>query len=130
MSIADALAVADEVSPTPARAVTALKVLRAALSHVGPDSALMAFLEEHVRQVDVEGYAPEHDDEHGDGSLAAAAACYAMHAGGMPWELCEKYWPWEPHTFKPGTPKRDMEKAGGLLVAEWQRVQRAEVASG
>ncbi|HEY0862137.1 MAG TPA: hypothetical protein VGE19_14655 [Pseudoxanthomonas sp.] len=37
MSIEAALAVADEVSPTPARAVTALKVLRAALERASAD---------------------------------------------------------------------------------------------
>jgi len=34
-------------------------------------------LAERARQVNVEGWTPEHDDQHGDGSLALAAACYA-----------------------------------------------------
>lgn len=33
---------------------------------------------ERERQVTTEGWTPEHDAEHSDGSMAAAAACYAM----------------------------------------------------
>lgn len=32
---------------------------------------------ERQRQIDAEGWTPEHDDEHDDGSLAMVAACYA-----------------------------------------------------
>lgn len=35
---------------------------------------------ERQRQIDVEGWTPEHDDEHDDGSLAMAACCYAAPA--------------------------------------------------
>jgi hypothetical protein len=33
--------------------------------------------EERHRQISVEGWKPNHDDEHTDGSLGDAAACYA-----------------------------------------------------
>ena len=33
--------------------------------------------DERRRQVDAEGWTPEHDDEHDSGQLALAAACYA-----------------------------------------------------
>ena len=130
MSIEAALAVADEVSPTPARAVTALKVLRAALAHAGPGTALMAMLEERMRQVSVEGWTPEHDDEHRSGGLADAAACYALHGGGLPQELCLDHWPWDMSWWKPSSKMRDLEKAGALLIAECERLQRAEQADG
>ena len=32
---------------------------------------------ERQRQVSVEGWTPQHDDEHKDGEMAIAAACYA-----------------------------------------------------
>ncbi len=32
---------------------------------------------ERQRQIDVEGWTPEHDDEHDEGQMADAAACYA-----------------------------------------------------
>lgn len=133
MSIEAALAVADEVSPTPARAVTALKVLRTALAHVGPGTPLMAMLEERVRQVSVEGWTPEHDDEHSVGELAMAAACYALNAGDEDPQYHQgllKFWPWDAAWFKPTTWRRDLEKAGALLIAAYEREQRAEARNG
>ena len=35
---------------------------------------------ERQRQVEQEGWTPEHDDEHADGALAQAAGCYALQA--------------------------------------------------
>ena len=35
---------------------------------------------ERARQVSVEGWTPEHDDQATNGSLAIAAACYAISA--------------------------------------------------
>ncbi len=35
---------------------------------------------ERQRQMTAEGWTHEHDDEHDDGSLATAAACYAADA--------------------------------------------------
>ncbi len=37
-------------------------------------------LAERRRQVQVEGWTPAHDDEHGNGEMAVAASCYALHA--------------------------------------------------
>jgi hypothetical protein len=39
-------------------------------------------LAERQRQVSAEGWTPDHDDEHRDGAMAIAAACYAMQ--GLP----------------------------------------------
>ena len=36
---------------------------------------------ERQRQIDAEGWTPEHDAEHGDDALACAAAVYALPAG-------------------------------------------------
>ena len=139
MSIEAALAVADEVSPTPARAVTALKVLRVALAHAGPGTALMAMLEERMRQVSVEGWTPEHDDEHPPGELECAAACYAMwsrtspeseEAGSELPRMIRWWWPWEQSWFKPTSRKRNLEKAGALLLAAYERELRAEARNG
>ncbi|PZQ21140.1 MAG: hypothetical protein DI569_12810, partial [Sphingopyxis macrogoltabida] len=58
--------------------------LRAALSahqgEVEQGSAIDDIAAERRRQVEAEGWTPDHDDEHGDGSLAAAAATYAFSA--------------------------------------------------
>jgi hypothetical protein len=81
-------------------------------------------LAERVRQVEVEWWAPEHDDLHIDGELAEAAAAYASEAahswGGVPGG-----WPWAAKWWKPGTPRRNLVKAGALILAEIERLDRA-----
>jgi hypothetical protein len=79
-------------------------------------------LAEQERQMAVEGWAPEHDDEHGDGELAIAAECYALHAADG---NCRGLWPWDFRWWKPRTPRRDLVKAGALILAELDRIDRA-----
>ena len=76
---------------------------------------------EQQRQIDKEGWTPEHDDEHGDCQMAIAAACYADHnSNDEPFEWPDG-WPW-----KPTTPIRNLEKAGALIAAEIDRLLRIE----
>jgi len=93
-------------------------------------TALDLIAEERRRQVDAEGWTHEHDDSdaHEYGEIATAAACYAL-----PYDLREiergvpVQWPWETAWWKP-TPKdriRELVKAGALIVAEIERLQRA-----
>lgn len=97
-------------------------------------------LAERNRQQSVEGWTPEHDDTHNGGELARAAACYARHAsarGGIYAENPEVYqaesvpddWPWAEEWWKPTSPYRDLEKAGALILAEMERINRANCAS-
>lgn len=90
----------------------------------------MALLEaERRRQVEVEGWTPEHDDEHSDGELLHAAVLY-LWAGtdkaaptspsGVPIS-----WPWEPGWWKPKDRRSNLIRAGSLLLAEKERIQRA-----
>ena len=89
---------------------------------------------ERARQVAVEGWMFEHDDAHTDGSLAQAAAAYAAAAGlvnrnpstlGI---IFARIWPrtWSTIWFKPKTPRRDLIRAGALIVAEIERLDRAD----
>jgi len=43
-------------------------------------SGVELIAEERSRQINEEGWTAEHDDQHTDGELAEAAACYAAHA--------------------------------------------------
>lgn len=43
-------------------------------------NAVQSVISERQRQQSVEGWTPEHDDEHTEGEMAEAAACYAMFA--------------------------------------------------
>jgi hypothetical protein len=93
---------------------------------------------ERLRQVEAEGWSPDHDDGHDGGELGKAAGCYALYAIRPPNDLRFRGhpppgWPWHPQWWKPKDPVRDLERAGALIVAELERLQRladrsAEVA--
>lgn len=89
-------------------------------------------LAERQRQVSVEGWTPEHDDQHADGELARAGASYAAHAGANLNGQEPLFWPWERDWWKPGPARRMLVKAGALILAEIDRIDRAaaRVAKG
>ncbi|WP_165078850.1 MULTISPECIES: hypothetical protein [unclassified Desulfovibrio] len=90
--------------------------------------------QERQRQIDEEQYSLEHDATwHSKGELARAAACYAF-----PNELrCNieyayipnsipSFWPWSWETWKPTPQDRiwELVKAGALIAAEIDRLQK------
>lgn len=79
---------------------------------------------ERERQVSEEGWSPEHDDDHADGSLRRAAICYARLELGGGWDVPND-WPWEPESWKPRDDITCLVKAGALIAAEIDRLQRA-----
>ncbi|MFU4579763.1 LysM peptidoglycan-binding domain-containing protein [Pseudomonas aeruginosa] len=83
---------------------------------------------ERRRQVEAEGWTPEHDDEHNGGELADAAACYALWAGGINPGNWREFWPWAPEWLKHSEPRRMLVKAAALILAEIQRLDRAAAA--
>lgn len=83
-------------------------------------------LAERQRQISVEGWTAEHDDQHIDGEIAAAAATYAMSAANCIVEQpFYRTWPWRNSWWKPSTTRRDLVKAGALILAEIERLDRA-----
>ena len=89
---------------------------------------------ERKRQIEVEGWTPEHDDQHRECELLDAALCYAGMAGSQIMDADRgveafdgllEAWPWEDAWWKPSTdPIRNLEKAGALIAAEIDRLQR------
>lgn len=83
--------------------------------------------EERQRQIDVEGWTAEHDDQYNKRELARAAASYAMYlSSGI--EFIRTIWPWDWSWWKPSERKddiRNLAKAGALIAAEIDRLQRA-----
>lgn len=105
---------------------------------------------ERRRQIEQEGWTPEHDDEHRAGQMALAAACYAT-----PVLLYRQYeranqviyddpWPWEERWDKRefdgnvvlangshSTAKRirQLVKSGALIAAEIDRLERIQPAT-
>lgn len=96
-----------------------------------PDPLLPAWrdvLAERQRQVSVECWTPGHDDdEHRRGELALAAAAYCVH--GLDWPVRgSDLWPWTSGWWKPKNRRRDLVRAAALLLAEIERLDRAEIA--
>jgi hypothetical protein len=109
---------------------------RAASSATAPltsdSDAARDVLAERQRQMSVEGWAPEHDDEHDMGEMAHAAAWYSIDQM-MRTALDERglsFWPWAQEWWKPTTPRRDLVKAGALILAEIERIDRAQSTNG
>ncbi|KUM02730.1 hypothetical protein KIF53_15625 [Chromobacterium subtsugae] len=86
---------------------------------------------ERRRQIEVEGWTPEHDDQHRDYTLAGAAGCYAMHTLAFPAGDPPPSWPWDKAWWKPSQDKRrNWIKAAALLVAAIEREDRASRKGG
>lgn len=87
---------------------------------------------ERQRHIEKEDWTSEHDDNHIRGELSAAAACYADIAAIQESNMMRKYpdgkplrWPWEEKWWKPSDdPIRNLEKAGALIAAEIDRLER------
>lgn len=88
-------------------------------------------LAERQRQISAEGWTPESDDRYAEGDMSDAAGCYALHAffAEAPTSSPPAWWPWAAQWWKPSTPRRDLEKAGALILAEIERIDRAAIAA-
>lgn len=84
---------------------------------------------ERERQMAVEGWTPEGDDDYTERQLSRAAACYALHTepvGNVGDYL--RFWPWANAWWKPTDQRRNLVKAGALILAEIERIDRAAMA--
>lgn len=91
---------------------------------------------ERERQMTSEGWTPEHDDQHINGELRDAAIAYAMACNDegageraaqdiFPGDWGEGGW-WKPSD----DPIRNLTKAGALIAAEIDRIQRMMALEG
>ena len=80
---------------------------------------------ERKRQIEEEGWSEKHDDSHKSGEMAKAGACYAVR-GLVDIGLINRHWPWSFSWWKPSPENRirELEKAGALIAAEIDRLQR------
>ncbi|KWB69254.1 hypothetical protein [Burkholderia ubonensis] len=107
------------------------------IAHQGhPQSELTAaardVLSERHRQIKQEGRMPSDDDQYNEGELPDAAAAYALAAAGWDIDTAAYYWPssWARCWFKPTTTRRNLVKAGALILAEIERVDRNTACAG
>ncbi len=95
-----------------------------------------AIAAERKRQMEVEGWTPTHDDEYGNQQLPAAAVAYLLHDFGVPVldrgsipALHGRIWPWGFMYWKPKGPQRNLVRAGALIAAELDRLDRVGTAA-
>lgn len=86
---------------------------------------------ERDRQIDEEGWTSKHDDKHSSGEMADAAAAYLAYRdwhGHEDGDSPPPIWPWEDTWWKPAPDNRirELVKAGALIAAEIDRLQREE----
>lgn len=93
--------------------------------------AAVDVLDERQRQIEAEGWTPEHDDAHAPpphipgriGELALAASSY-LHAK-TDRCLMPIQWPWGCDAWKPKDYRRNLVRAAALVLAEIERLDRA-----
>lgn len=84
-------------------------------------------LAERSRQQQVEGWTHEHDDQFIRGELAYAGAAYAASHRGVRDLMdvsLDRLWPWEDAAWKPKGGRADLVRAGALIIAEIERIDR------
>lgn len=87
---------------------------------------------ERRRQVEVEGFDAGYDNMATRGQIARAASCYALHAGGIGTDWPDGirngsalFWPWDKEWWKPRTARDNLVRAGALVLAEIERLDRS-----
>jgi hypothetical protein len=113
----------------------ALKILLIDLVHeyppFRPGDGIGLITAERARQMSVEGYSTSHDDQHKLFQLGRAALCYLKY-GILPAfpnrsNPPDRWWPWRNEDWKPSESRiRNLVKAGALIAAEIDRLQREE----
>lgn len=83
-------------------------------------------LHERERQISEEGWTPAHDDQHKNGEMAKAAACYLACDGNSTDRYAVMLWPmeWDLKWWKPKDRRRNLVRAGALVLAEIERLDR------
>lgn len=92
-------------------------------------AAAADILAERQRQIGVEDFDAAHDDMATGGQLGDAAACYALWAGGINPGNWYQFWPWAREWLKHSNPRRMLVKAGALILAEIERLDRKHQSS-
>lgn len=98
---------------------------------MGEDKAYSLIAAERLRQISEEGWTPEHDDAHDDGSLLLAGIVYLHHGTDLATANREdgvpRGWPWDTVWWKPRSRAKNLIRAGALCIAEQDRCVRANL---
>ena len=85
-------------------------------------AAITDIIAERHRQQSAEGWTQEHDDTHDKAEMVLAAISYLMAVVNP--NASQGWWPWDIRSWKPSSGRRDLVKAGALIAAEIERIDR------
>lgn len=118
----------------PNHAPVGTKICKCPSKYKEPGATLIA--KERKRQIEVEGWDAEHDEDHTSMCLATAGASYALDVVSKHAEVSKGWkeifkqrsielWPFDEEWFRPtpDDPVRQLVKAGALIAAEIDRIQ-------
>lgn len=80
--------------------------------------AIIDVMTERQRQIDEEGYDLERDKRYVLGELSMGAVAYVVQS--------EWLWPWPADCFKPKDRRRDLVRAAAMIIADIERMDRAQ----
>lgn len=102
----------------------ALRYVRAQVAAPGKSvpQAWLDVLAERRRQVEAEGWTPEHDDLYCAAELPRAAAAYILSGAN---DEAPAIWPFLAKWWKPRDARANYMRAGALILAEIERLDRA-----
>ena len=119
--------------------VAIIQATRTALAQcIDLGSGVRAIADERQRQVDAEGYSAENDGDYKAGELANAALAYVqvaamdLAAGGRSHVATRSppaCWPWHRLWWKPKDARRDLVRAGALIAAQLDLLDRPRDAA-
>ncbi|GEM_PF-741891 len=116
--------IAGDTDPAPADAA----------EHSWFSKAALDVTAERRRQIEAEGWGNVHDDSHTNFELTKAAISYAQAAAISEKDRTREFanknvpsrWPWSKVWWKPKDRRTDLVRAAALLIAEIERLDRAE----
>ena len=96
----------------------------------GAGRGVTAIAQERRRQIEGERFDPDADQQYSQGELAKAAACYVMRVALREDEdpdatAVPALWPWARCWWKPKDRRSNLVRAGALIAAELDRMDRA-----
>ncbi|MCV6567519.1 hypothetical protein [Pseudomonas aeruginosa] len=108
--------------------ITAERQLLSILADVPSNSVPQAWIDvqaERRRQITAEGWTPEHDDLYCAAELPRAAAAYILNGAN---DEAPAIWPFVTKWWKPRDARSNYVRAGALILAEIERLDRAAAA--
>lgn len=113
---------ADGDRPTSKYALSELKKVLAAAPGTEVPQAWLDVQAERRRQITAEGWTPDHDDLYCAAELPRAAAAYILSGAN---DEAPAIWPFSAKWWKPRDARANYMRAGALILAEIERLDRA-----